>query len=149
MATHWYGKGVLKIVNGSIDLDTDTLKVMLVNDSYTSDKDHEFVSSVATYEITGISGYSSGFGGAGRKTATVATQYSTTNDRVEVLINDITWSSLQTGATIGAAILIKEVTNDAASPVIAIWDFTTNVATNGGDFTMDFNGTTGNLYLTV
>jgi hypothetical protein len=148
MATHWYGKGVLKIVNGSIDLDTDTLKVMLVNDSYTSDKDHEFVSSVSSNEIS-VSGYSGGFGGAGRKTATVATQYNATSDRVEVVINDITWSSLQSGATIGAAILIKEVTNDAASPVIAIWDFTTNVATNGGDFTMDFNGTTGNLYLTV
>lgn len=148
MATHWYGKGVLKIVNGSIDLDTDTLKVMLVSDSYTSDKDHEFVSSVSSNEIS-VSGYSGGFGGAGRKTATVATQYNATSDRVEVVINDITWSSLQSGATIGAAILIKEVTNDAASPVIAIWDFTTNVATNGGDFTMDFNGTTGNLYLTV
>jgi hypothetical protein len=148
MATHWYGKGVLKIVNGSIDLDTDTLKVMLVNDSYTSDKDHEFVSSVSSNEIS-VSGYSGGFNGAGRKTATVATQYNATSDRVEVVINDITWSSLQSGATIGAAILIKEVTNDAASPVIAIWDFTTNVATNGGDFTMDFNGTTGNLYLTV
>lgn len=148
MATHWYGKGVLKIVNGSIDLDTDTLKVMLVNDSYTSDKDHEFVSSISSNEIS-VSGYSGGFGGAGRKTATVATQYNATSDRVEVVINDITWSSLQSGATIGAAILIKEVTNDAASPVIAIWDFTTNVATNGGDFTMDFNGTTGNLYLTV
>lgn len=148
MATHWYGKGVLKIVSGSIDLDTDTLKVMLVNENYTSDKDHEFVSSVSSYEIS-TSGYSGGFNGAGRKTATVATQYNATSDRVEVVITDITWSSLQSGATIGAAILIKEVTNDAASPVIAIWDFTTNVATNGGDFTMDFNGTTGNLYLTV
>lgn len=148
MATHWYGKSVLKIVNGSIDLDTDTLKVMLVNDSYTSDKDHEFVSSVNSYEIS-TSGYSGSYGGAGRKTATVTTQYNATSDRVEVLINDITWTSLQSGATIGAAILIKEVTNDAASPVIAVWDFTTNVATNGGDFTMDFNGTTGNLYLTV
>lgn len=148
MATHWYGKGVLKIVNGSIDLDTDTLKVMLVSDSYTTDKDHEFVSSVNTYEIS-TSGYSGGFNGAGRKTATVATQYNATSDRVEVVITDITWSSLQSGATIGAAILIKEITNDAASPVIAVWDFTTNVATNGGDFTMDFNGTTGNLYLTV
>jgi len=148
MATHWFGKGVLKIVNGTIDLDTDTLKVMLVNENYTSDKDHEFVSSVSSYEIS-TSGYSGGFNGAGRKTATVATQYNATSDRVEVVITDITWSSLQSGATIGAAILIKEVTNDAASPVIAIWDFTTNVATNGGDFTMDFNGTTGNLYLTV
>jgi len=138
----------LKIVNGSIDLDTDTLKVMLVSDSYTTDKDHEFVSSVNTYEIS-TSGYSGGFNGAGRKTATVATQYNATSDRVEVVITDITWSSLQSGATIGAAILIKEITNDAASPVIAVWDFTTNVATNGGDFTMDFNGTTGNLYLTV
>jgi hypothetical protein len=148
MATHWYGKGVLKVVNGQIDLDTDTLKVMLVNEAYTTDKDHEFASSVSSYEIS-TSGYAGGFGGSGRKTATVATQYNATDDRVEVVINDITWSSLQSGVTIGAAILIKEVTNDAASPIIAVWDFTTNIATNGGDFTMDFNGTTGNLYLTV
>src|SRR3954471_10153809 len=121
MASGAYSAGILAILNGAIDLDTTTLKVMLVNNSYTYDPDHPFVSSgagaanLATNEIVATN-YTGGFAGAGRKTATVTLAEQTANNRVVVKIADLTWTALggATNDTVAAAVLIREITNDAA-----------------------------------
>lgn len=155
MASGAYSAGILNVLNGNIDLDTTTLKVMLVGTGYTYDPDHPNVNAgagaanLSTNEISATN-YAGGFAGAGRKTATITLAEQTANNRVVVKIADLTWTSLggASNTTVAAAVLIREITNDAASIPIAYLDFT-DTATNGGDFTVDFDGTDGNLRFTV
>lgn len=138
MASAWYNKGKYQVLSGSTDLLADTIKVMLVDSDYVFDADHNFVSQVTIDEL-GVSGYTGGFNGAGRKTlGTKSVTEDDTNDRAYFDAADVTWTALGTGATIGGAILIKEVTNDADSVLIAFMDLT-NTPTNGGDITIAWN----------
>lgn len=138
MASAWFNKGKFHILGGTINLTSDTIKVMLVKTSYTFDVDHNFISDVSTHEL-GVSGYTAGFGGAGRKTLASKTfTEDDTNDLAYFDALDITWTSLGAGETIGGAILVKEVTVDGDSPVIAFMDLS-DTATNGGDITVAWN----------
>lgn len=145
MASGLYATGLKEILDGTIDLDNDTLKVMLVNASYTYDPDHDVVDNSAGdatdpshNEITATN-YTKGHAGAGRKTATVTLAADKTNNRATVAIADLTWSSLGGAAndTVAGAILFKEGANDGASRLIAFFDLSDTV-TNGGDLTLDF-----------
>ncbi len=157
MAAGAYSKGVSKILDGTIDLDTTALKFMLVDASYVYDPDHPFVSAgsttanIATNEITATN-YTGGFNGAGRKAATVSISEQTASNRVVTIFSNLTWTALggATNDTIQAAVLIREITNDAASLPIVFLDFSGgNVNTNGSDFTISFDATNGNLRWTV
>lgn len=151
MASGFYNAALYDIGRGSIDLDTDTLKIVLVTTSYTYDPDGVFIdeagTDVAATEIS-VTGYTGGFSGSGRKTATVTGQANNTNNEADFAIADLTWTALSSGATIGGAVLVKEITNDAASKLIAFFDLT-DTPTNGGDITLDFLalGSRGNLRL--
>lgn len=149
MASGFYNAALYDIGRAIIDLDTDTLKVVLVTTGYTYDADHVFIDEAGT-DVAGteiaVSGYTGGYNGAGRKTATVTGQANNTNNRADFAIADLTWTALGAGATIGSAILVKEITNDAASKLVAAFDVT-DTPTNGGDITLDFLalGSGGNL----
>jgi hypothetical protein len=147
LASGWYNSGKRDIFDGTIDLVNDTIKVMLVNASYTPNADHDFVDDVSANELSGT-GYTAGFGGAGRKTI-AGKSFSTdnTNDRAEFTFNAVTWSAINAG-TAAYAILMKEITNDAASRLIAYLDLNPDVVTNGGDFTLTPDGTAGALQIT-
>lgn len=147
MADIFFTRAKERIANhahaGPLDLMGDTIKVMLVDSTYTGDPDDQFVddgtaNDPASHEIS-VTGYTPGFGGGGRKTlAGKSIASDLTNDRAEFDANDVVWTGLGAGATIGAALLIKEVTNDGASIVIAKFDVT-NTPTNGGDVTLAWN----------
>lgn len=154
MASGAYSRGILKIIDGTIDLDTTTLKVALVKSTYTFDPDQPFVddgtaNDVASHEAD-CTGYTGGFAGAGRKTATITLTEQTANNRVVVKIADLTWTALggASNNTLGGCVLLREITNDGASYPIAFLDFT-DVATNGGDVTVDMDGTDGQIRFTV
>lgn len=157
MAAGAYSKGVTNILNGTIDLDTTTLKFMLVNSTYVYDPDHPFVSAgsttanIATNEVVATN-YTGGFAGSGRKTATVTVTEQTASNRVVTIFSNLTWTALggASNATVQAGVLIREITNDAASLPIVFLDFSGgNVTTNGSDFTISFDATNGNLRWTV
>lgn len=144
MASGWYTPGLHKVLNRSIDLVADTLKAILVTASYTPDKDHEFASSLAG-ELSGT-GYAGGFGGGGRKTlAGKAFSLDLVNDRVEWTFTGVLWSAINAGSP-RYLIVVKEITNDAASPLVGYLDLGT-VSTNGGDLTITPDGTLGGLYV--
>lgn len=153
MASFVYNTAAQEIANSTIDLDTNTLKVMLVTSSYVANRDDLVVDAggandAVDHEIS-VTGYTAGWGGAGRKTAVVTTGVDNTNDRAEVYIADLTWTSLGAGATIAAAILIKEGgANDTTSRLIAYFDLT-DTATNGGDITLDFDAAEGAIRLST
>lgn len=145
MAAGAFSRGVLSILNGTIDLDTTALKFMLVGSTYTFNPDHDFVDDLV--EITATN-YTAGFNGAGRKAATVTLTEQTANNRVVTIFGNLTWTALggATNDTVQAGVLIREITNDAASIPIVFLDFTGgNVTTNGSDFTINFDATNGNL----
>jgi hypothetical protein len=132
-----YQSGLMKCLDGTIVLLTDTIKALLVSDAYTPNKDHDFVSEVT--EISGASGYTGGFGGAGRKTlASKTLTVDDANDRFVFDAADVSYGALGTGATIGGLVVCKEITNDAASPIIARCGCT-DTPTNGSPVTYQFD----------
>jgi len=151
MASFVYNNAALLLANGGIDFDTDVLKIMLVQAAYVADNDNVFieegVDDANEHELT-VTGYTPGFGGAGRKTATVTAEKDDGNNRAELDIADLTWTALGTGETIAGAILIKEITNDLASLLLAYFDVT-NTPTNGGDVTLDFDAVEGAIRLST
>ena len=141
MASLAFNEAAKKIADGTLDLLVDTIKVMAVNNTYTPNRDDHFVcsgsgpSDAGDAEITATN-YTRGFGGAGRKTlASKTLTTDDTNDRAEFDAADVTWTNLGNGSndTIVGLVLIKEITDDAASIVIAYIDIA-DTTTDGTNF---------------
>ncbi len=149
MASGVYTSGLAKIcgMSPAVSFLSDTIKVMLLGTAtaYTFNKDHDFVSEGGANdpddsEIS-TTNYTGGFGGGGRKTlASKTISANDTSDRVEFDAADVTWTALgppSGGPTLAAAVILKEITNDAASPMFCYQDFT-DTQVNGGDVTLQF-----------
>jgi hypothetical protein len=141
MASIVYNSFKRDLADGTIDLPNDTIKVMLVDDSYVPDADHDFVDDVSADELSGT-GYTGGFGGSGRKTiANRSFATDTANDRAEFTADALVWSAIDAGSA-KYAVFIKEITNDAASRLLFALDLDSGgsgIVTNGGDLTVTPN----------
>lgn len=149
MAQFMYDTAVNAVVTQALAM-TSGLKMMLVTSSYSAAKTDTSLTAAAAAEIA-VSGYTGGFGGAGRKstgTQTITNDTSANIIRVKFPAN-LTWTALAAGATIAAAVLVKEITNDASSMPIAYFGLTSGVPTNGSDFTLTVDTTNGNITFTV
>ena len=143
MATGAFNRGIQRIWNGSDDYLTDTIKMALLGTTtlYTYDPDDNFMAEGGANdpddaELQGVTGYTRGFGNAGRKTlAGKLVTENDTNNRVEIDCDNFTWTTLGAGDTITAAIILKEITNDSASPIFS-HNEVTDTPTNGGDVTI-------------
>lgn len=70
----WYANGLLAVANGSVDLDTDTIKLMLVTGGYTPNQGTDnFRDDLGANEASGGSGYTAGGFTLASKTLAVAT----------------------------------------------------------------------------
>jgi hypothetical protein len=144
MATFAYNKGMTDIFDGTIDLLTTTLKIMLVDASYVPDRADDAVtaSGAGAAEIVATN-YTGGWGGSGRKTlANKTVTEDDANDQVEFDNTvDLTWTAIggATDDTITGAILIREgASNDTTSRLIAYYDVA-DVTTNGSDYQLVFD----------
>lgn len=144
MASFIYNTAAGDMWQDIIDLINDTIKVGLSTSTHTADRDDDFLddgsgSDFQSGELTGT-GYTAGFGGAGRKTlASKSITVDKTNDRAEFTCAVVTWSAINAG-TAAQATVMKEITNDAASKCIANIDTGGfPVVTNGGDLTLTPN----------
>jgi hypothetical protein len=129
--------------DGTINLLTDTIKVMLVGSTYTANADDSFVNpSIAGGQELNGTGYVGGYAGSGRKTlASKVVTRDDTNDRAEFSAAPLTWSAINAG-TIAAAVIIREraATGDTMSELIGyINTGGFPFVTNGGDFTLQWN----------
>ena len=136
-----YSKALTGILNSTIDLDADDIRVLLTkavaSTSADTEADVEFVAGFATLgELTHSSYTSQKTSGRHTFTAEQVTEDLAT-DRAEFTAENITWSAL-TGETVGGAIIYKFVTNDAASPVIA-WIDLGDITPAGADLTITWN----------
>lgn len=140
---HWYGPALKHIMDGSLDLDTDTINVTLATSSYTPDLDHEFRSSASTYEP----GASGTFVAGGTAVDSKAVSYVSASNRAEFTCADEAW----TGATITArtAILYKVVGSAATDILIAYASEASDVISTNGTFTVDMPASGGVLTLTT
>lgn len=128
-----YNSGKKKLVDGSIDLDTDTIKIALVTSAYTPNKDsHDFYDDV-TNEVANGNGYTTG----GKTLANKAVNQDNTNDRAEFDADDVVW----TASTITArgAVIYKDTGTPSTSPLIAYIDFGADKSSSDGTFTITFN----------
>lgn len=157
LQSSWNYNGLAKIIDGTINLATDELKIMLCS-GYSYGDHAQFVSSApepggsnATADELDVEGYERGFGGSGRKPVTVnvtvnsdlfgtGAPYESFQAQIEVHLSDVTWTGIEPGTMVGQAVLINERTSDDDSFVIAVWvfdEFATVIS--GGAFTLDFD----------
>ena len=119
-------------MNGSIDLDTDTIKVALVTSSYTPDQDnHDYFDDI-TNEVTGT-GYTAGGATLTNKSVT---QDNTDNEGV-FDADDVTWSN--STITARGAVLYKDTGTASTSPLICYFDFGEDKSSANGNFTIQWN----------
>lgn len=101
-----YNKGLQYVTNDDLDI-----YVLLVNNNYIPNKDHDYVSNVNTYEVNG-NGY------ARKQLNNVSISSDDSTDKAYLTANDVSWSSLNVGV-ISAAILYIRITNDDDSILFA------------------------------
>ena len=131
MASGLYGITFLNALNNShaLDLDNDTIKIMLVTSSYTPDFGaHDFKDDV-TNEVSGT-GYTAGGNTLGSVTLTQ------TGGTIKFDAADTSWSSSTITAARGAVIYDDTVASD---PLIAYIDFGSDFSSANGTFTIAFN----------
>lgn len=119
-------------MDGSIDLDTDTIKVMLVTSSYTPDQDvHDFKDDI-TNEVSGT-GYTAG----GTALANKAVTADNTDNEGVFDADDVTWAS--STITARGAVIYKDTGTPSTSPIICYIDFGSDKSSSAGNFTISWN----------
>lgn len=132
MADVFYNGFKKNIMNGNIDLDTDTIKVALVTSSYTPDVDtHEDFADV-TNEVTGT-GYTAG----GDTITNPAVTQDNTDDTGVFDGDDVSWPS--STITARGAVIYKDTGTAATSWLIAYLDFTTDESSSDGTFSIQWS----------
>lgn len=120
MASNVYNKGVLKLLNGTIDYLNDNIAIMIMDETYSFDSSHEFVSNV-TGEITGT--------GYARKSLVSKTVELNANS-VIFDCGTIEYTALDSTDTLASAIIYAESGTDSTSSLIANIDFVNLSVTN-------------------
>lgn len=120
------------IMNGGIDLDTDTIKVALVTSSYTPDQDtHDFFDDV-TNEVVGT-GYTAG----GASLANKAVTADNTDNEGVFDADDVAWTT--STITARGAVIYKSTGTASTSALIAYLDFGSDKISTAGTFTIAWN----------
>lgn len=132
MASAVYNSFKRDIMNGSIDLDTDTIKVALVSSTYTADIDAHTKLSDITNEVSGT-GYTAG----GNTLASLAVTADNTDDEGVFDASDTNWAS--STITARGAVIYKSTGTASTSPLIAYIDFGSDQVSSSGNFTIQWN----------
>jgi hypothetical protein len=121
-----YPKGKKAILDGDVDFLTDTIKIVLVDATYTYSTAHDFLDDIA----------------AGDRVATSAALSSKTTTDGAFDAADVTFTSLS-GNTVTSWVLFKDTGSAATSQLIAYFDTVSgggalSFTPNGGNFTLSF-----------
>lgn len=120
-----------KLAIGDIAFDTDSFKIILMNNTFTFDKDtHATYANVSASELATANGYTVNT----KILAGVAISEDDTDDRAEVTWSNVSWTA--SGGSIGpsnGAIIFDDTTVD--DTVVGFIDFgSAQTATDGGNF---------------
>ena len=140
MANAMYNATKKYLMNGALDLDSDTIHAILVTASYSPNIDtHDFRDDI-TNEVSGT-GYTAGGQALAGKTVT----QDNTNDRGVFDSNDPSWTT----ATITArACVLAKIRGGASSAdeLAGYWDFGSDIVSTAGTFTIAVNAS-GWMYI--
>lgn len=126
MANFVYLPALLKLANGTIDPDSDDLRMLLVKGGHSSAPTDEFIGDFATLDECDGTGYTPGPGGTGRKVvASRSWSLDVPNAWAEMQAAAFTWTAI--GADAGpcaAAILYLHVSDsdDSLNPALFYFD---------------------------
>lgn len=134
MATSKFYSGFFRSLwNKEIDLDTDSLKLMLCTSAYTPDQDtHRYKSSI-TNEVS-APGYTAG----GAVVGSVAVSYDTSGNVLSFDGADVTWPASTITARYGI-LYDSSPASDATRPLILYVDFGGNISSTAATFTMSWD----------
>lgn len=120
------------IARGNVDFDTDSFKMMLVDNTYTPSQSHSKRSDYEGDEVSGT-GYTAG-GQA------VAVTVSRSNGVASMAFANTTWSGAGPGWTARRAVIYKDRGGlSSADEVVAVIDFGSDQTTNGTDFVVQLS----------
>jgi len=144
MASKLYGQFLAQALNKEIDWDSDTIKVALLTNSYTPDQDaHNYFDDVASFEVSGATGYTSSGITLTNKTNT----YSGGSNVIILDADDVTWTSSTITARY-AVIYDASPSTNATRPLIGYVDFGSDQSSSNGNFTITWDAT-GIVRITV
>lgn len=128
-----YGPFLQSLANKEVDLDSDTLKVMLCTSAYTPNQDTHRYKSDITNEIAGT-GYTAG----GVTLTSVAVTYTGATNTLMLDSADPSWPS----STITARYAVyydSSPASDATRPLISYVDFGADVSSTAAAFTLQLD----------
>lgn len=134
MASLIYNSFKRDIANGSIDLDTDTIGVLLVTAAYTPDQDLHTKRSDVTGEVAAGGGYTAGGRDLANKTVTV----DNTNNRAIFDADDLVWANATITAR-GAVLFKRRGGAASADELVCYIDFGSDISSTAADWTLAFN----------
>ena len=125
MANALYAKGKEKILSGSINFSSDTIKAALLSSSYTANlSTDEFWSGISANLLN---------------TAQTLGSKSVTGGVFDAA--DVTFTAVTSGSTVKAVVIWKDTGTPSTSPLLVYIDTITGfpLATNGGDITITWD----------
>lgn len=130
MADLIYNAFPLYLGDGTIDLDSDTLKVSLHTSSYTPAATHSVYGDL-TNEVANGNGYTTG----GETLSTVT--WTESSGTATLSAANPTWTSSTFIARY--AVVYDDTPSSPAKPLICLFDFSTDQTVSNGTFTLQFN----------
>ena len=125
-------------ISTAIDLEANTIRLMLLTSSHTPNDDTDvFISQVNSNEISTTGNYTAGLSG-GAVLAVTCTTDDATNDGI-FDATDVVFTSAT--ITCQYAVIYKDTGNASTSPIVCTIDFLSNQSTTGGTFTIVFSST--------
>lgn len=121
------------IANGSIDLDSDTIKLMLVTSTYTPNIDTHAKRSDVTNEVSGA-GYTAG----GATLANKSVSINTNTDKSVFDADDVVFSTATITAR-GAVLYKSRGGASSADELICYLDFGSDITSTAGNFNIAFD----------
>jgi hypothetical protein len=124
----WYGVGLLDMLEAPRDLEAVTLKLALVTDAYTPNRDtHDFWDDASGSELANGGGYSTG----GVTLTSVATSYDSASDQVRLDFDDVSWTFTASKTWRYGVVYIDTAGASSTDPVIGLltWDSNQSVST--------------------
>ena len=132
MASYTPFELVEDISRGDVDFDTDSFKMMLVDNTYTPSQAHSKRSDYTADEVSGT-GYTAGG-------ATTTVTVSRSNGVASMTFSNVTWTGAGPGWTARRAVIYKDRGGAAsADEVVAVIDFGGDQVTNGTDFVVQLS----------
>ena len=119
---------------GAVDLANDTIKAVLLDNTYTQNKDHTAYSDVSGSEVSGT-GYTAG----GKEITGKAWVKNNTGDYAWLDCDDLSWSSITVSGVTQLALIDTTVSN----LLIGVWDINNsplNPSNGTLDIQIDANG---------